>query len=343
MKRSVPGPIIALSLLAFAACSSDDAVAPIPEVDVVVQDIIVLPIRPEAIALGNGTMFYAGSSSASTDTTNHGLIYRGDLSTGAGAVLVPGVRGKATSGLAFDKRSGLLYAAETRGGSASVYDGVTGAKVTSYTFPSVAAPGHQINDVAVGLDAVYFTNSFQPVMYRVALGTNGAPASSFTTVTLSGDYVHHPSARPFNINSNGIAVTADGKYVLLDNMGGNKGTASANCIVSPRAPADSGCVSDILRVDPTSGVATRINFGATKIYFVDGIRLYDHTLYVAQNFMDKLSVFTLSADYLTATFVKDYTSPNIVVPSSMVVFQKSLFALNAGFGPGPYHVSRVAK
>lgn len=342
MKRSHLNLLLPLAVVLLANCAND-TVAPVPEVDVVVQDIIALPIRPEAIALGNGTTFYAGSSSASADTTNHGLIYRGDLSTGAGAVLVPGVRGKATSGLAFDKRSGLLYAAETKGGTASVYDGVTGAKVASYTFPTVAAPGHQINDVAVGVDAVFFTDSYQPVMYRVALGANNVPASTFTTVPLSGDYVHHAAAKPFNINSNGIATTADGKYVLLDNMGGNKGTASANCIASPRAPADSGCVSDILRVDPASGVATRINFGANKIYFVDGIRLYDHTLYVTQNFLDKLSVFTLSADYLSATFVKDYTNPNIIVPSSMVVFQKSLFALNAGFGPGPYQVVRVAK
>ena len=102
-------------------------------------------------------------------------------------------------------------------------------------------------------------------------------------------------------------------------------------------------MSDILRVDPATGVATRINLGSTKVYFVDGVRLYDRTLYLAQNFMDKISVFTLSSDYLTATFVKDITSPNWIVPSSLVVFQNSVFAVNAGFGPGPYQVSRMAK
>lgn len=335
--------VLVAAVIVFTGCSGEKAVAPVVEPDVAVMDIIPLPIRPEAIALGTGTTFFAGSSSASSDTTNHGMIFKGDLRTTTGTVLVPGVRGKATSGLAFDARSGLLFAAETRGGTASVYNSTTGAVVQTYTFPTNPAPGNQINDVAVAPDALYFTNSFQPVMYRVALSTTGVPASSYTVIPLSGDYVHHAAARPFNINSNGIATTADGRYVILDNMGGNKGAASINCIVSPRAPADSGCVSDILRVDPNTGVATRINFGSTKMYFVDGIRLYDRTLYLAQNFMDKITVVTLSADYLTAPFVKDITSPNFLVPSSMVVFQKSLFAVNAGFGPGPYQVSRVPK
>ena len=257
------------ALGALPACKGDDPVSPIVETAVVppvvipatpigptaVLDIIALPVRPEAIALGTGATFFAGSSAASTDTTNHGMIVRGNLTTGVVTTLVPGVRGKATSGLVFDSRSNLLYATETRGGAAGVYDATTGAKVTSYTFPVVAAPGNQINDVALAPDAVYFTNSFQPVIFRVALGANGAPAADFTTIRLNGDYVHSAAAKPFNINNNGIAVTGDGKYVLLGNMGGNKGVASANCIASPRAPADSGCVSDILRVDPSTGDA----------------------------------------------------------------------------------------
>jgi hypothetical protein len=344
------------ALFALTACKSDDPVAPAAVVPtpVVAQplpappvtsvlDIIALPVRPEAIARGNGTTFYAGSSNGGPDTLINGMIVRGDFKTGVITTLVPAVTGKATSGLVFDPRSNLLYATETRGGAAGVYNATTGTKVTTFTFPVLAAPGNQINDVALGPDAVYFTNSFQPVMFRVALGVDGTPAATFTTITLSGDYVHAAAAKPFNVNSNGIAVTTDGQYVLLDNMGGNKGVASANCIASPRAPADSGCVSDILRVDPATGVAKRISVGGNKIYFVDGMRLYDHTLYVAQNFMDKITVFTLSVDYLTATFVKDIVSPNWIVPSSMVVFENSVFAINAGFGPGPYQVSRMAK
>lgn len=335
-------PLLLLAALPLGGCG-DDPVAPELEVISPVLDFIPLPIRPEGIAMGKGTTFFAGSSSASADTTNHGMIIVGDLNSRTVTTLVPGVRGRATSGLAYDPRSNLLYAAETRGGTGRVYDATSGAVVQLYTFPVVPAPGNQINDVALGPDAAYFTNSFQPVMFRVALGANGAPASTYTTIPLSGDYVHSAGAKPFGINSNGLAVTADGKYVLLGNMGGNKGAASANCIASPMAPADSGCVSDILRVDPASGVATRINLGGTKVYFVDAVRLYGQTLYLAQNFLNKIAVFTLSADFLTGTFVKEITSPRFSIPSSLVVYQHSVFAVNAGFGQGPYQVSRVPK
>lgn len=337
------------SLVTLGACNADKAAAPDPGTVVPrtmmtnVVEVIGLPLRPEAVALGDGTTFFAGSSAASSDTSNHGMIVRGDLTTGLTTTLVAGVRGKATSGLAFDKRSGLLWAAETRGGTGRVYNAATGATVMAYTFPAVAAPGHQINDVTVGPNAAYFSDSFQPVFYRIALSANGTPASDYTVVPLSGDYVHSATAKPFNLNSNGILATSDGKYVLIGNMGGNKGIASANCIVSPRAPADSGCVSDILRVDPATGVATRINFGGSKVYFVDGMRLDGNALYLAQNFMDKVGVFTLSADYLTATFVKDITSSNFAVPSSLLVFENSIFTVNAGFGPGPYYMWRMPK
>jgi len=334
--------LVLLLALPLGGCS-EDPIAPELEVITPVLDFIPLPIRPEGMAMGKGAVLYAGSSNASSDTTNHGMIVRVDLSTGAVTTLVPGVRTRATSGLAYDVRSNLLYAAETRGGTARAYDATTGATVQAYTFPVLPTPGNQINDVALGPDAAYFTNSFQTVFFRVALGANGAPASTFTTVSLSGDYVHSAAAKPFGINSNGLAVTGDGKWVILGNMGGNKWVANANCIVSPMAPADSGCVSDILRVDPTSGVATRINLGGTKVYFVDAVRVYGQTLYLAQNFLNKIAVFTLSADFLTATFVKEITSPRFSVPSSLVVYQNSIFAVNAGFGQGPYQVSRIPK
>lgn len=350
----------ATALFAGISCKSEDPVAPVTVTETpapvtptdpnlpaagptAVRTVIALPVRPEAVALGPGTTFFAGSSSASTDTTNHGMIVRGDLVTGVITTLVPGVRAKATSGLAYDARANLLWSTETRGGAASVYNATTGALVQRFVFPVNPAPGNQINDVALASNAAYFTNSFQRVIYRVAIDAAGNPATDFTTITLNGDYVHNAAAKPFNINNNGIAVTPDGRYVFTGNMGGDKGPASINCIVSPRAPADSGCVSQILRVDPLTGDARLINLVNTKVYFVDGVRLDGQTLYLAQNFMDRISVFTLSADFLTATFVKNITSPNWIVPSSMFVFENSVFAVNAGFGPGPYQLSRMPK
>ena len=52
-------------------------------------EVINLPngFQPEGISTGRGTSFYVGS-------LFDGAIYRGDLRTGKGAVLVPGVDGR---------------------------------------------------------------------------------------------------------------------------------------------------------------------------------------------------------------------------------------------------------
>ena len=65
--------VIALSLTLIGATKS----APFP-------DVIPLPngFRPEGIASGLGSTFFAGSIPT-------GAVYRGDLSTGEGEVLVP--------------------------------------------------------------------------------------------------------------------------------------------------------------------------------------------------------------------------------------------------------------
>ena len=128
-------------------------------------DVIPLPngFQPEGIATGTGTTFYVGSIPT-------GAVYRGDLRTGEGEVLVPAQAGRAAIGLKYDDRSGLLFVAGGPTGFAYVYDGDTGANVAAIqltTLPSF------INDVVITKDAAYFTNSFQPFIYRVPLENNG--------------------------------------------------------------------------------------------------------------------------------------------------------------------------
>src|SRR5215210_3478132 len=69
-------------------------------------DVIPLPdgFQPEGIAIGAGTTFYVGSIPT-------GAIYRGDLRTGEGEVLVPAQAGRRSIGLKYDDRTGLLFVA----------------------------------------------------------------------------------------------------------------------------------------------------------------------------------------------------------------------------------------
>src|SRR5580765_8250243 len=60
--------------------------------------VIQLPqgFQPEGIEVGKGTTFYTGSRAT-------GAIYRGNLRTGAGAVLVPGASGHVSLGIELDR------------------------------------------------------------------------------------------------------------------------------------------------------------------------------------------------------------------------------------------------
>ncbi len=85
-------------------------------------ETIPLPngFQPEGISIGKGTTFYVGSIPT-------GAVYRGNLRTGAGRVLVPGAAGRAAIGIEFDR--GRLFVAGGQTGKAFVYDATTGALV----------------------------------------------------------------------------------------------------------------------------------------------------------------------------------------------------------------------
>jgi hypothetical protein len=126
------------------------------------SDLIALPAGwgPEGIATGRGTEFFAGARQGSPVV---GAVYKGDLRTGAGGVLVPPQPGRFALGLKLDPRSNLLFVAGGPGGGAYVYDGTDGADVAAFQFAT--APTF-VNDVIVTRTAAYFTDSLRPALPR---------------------------------------------------------------------------------------------------------------------------------------------------------------------------------
>ena len=297
--------VVALSLATIGSTTA----APFP-------DVIPLPngFQPEGIASGNGTTFYVGSILT-------GAVYRGDLSTGEGDVLVPPQSERAAIGLKYDERTGLLFVAGGPTGFAYVYDGETGESVAAIqltTLPSF------INDVVITNDAAYFTNSFQPILYKVPLANNGElPATpTVEAIPLGGDYQFTPGA----FNANGIAATPNGQTLIIVNS-----TEGA-----------------LYTVDPNTGVATRIDLGTGGVPNGDGILLQGKTLYVVQNRLNQIAVVELSSNLNSGTIVETITSPNFRVPTTIARFGSSLYAVNARFGTPPtpdteYEVVRVPR
>ena len=130
--------------------------------------------RPIGITNGRGSEFYVAS-------TLNDAIYKGDFRTGTGQIFIPAtapiVPGPNTIGIAFDKRSGLLYACLSQSGRMKVYDTQTGSLVMNLLLASDPPISQQapsfVNDVVVGKSAVYFSDSFRPVLYKIKLGPGG--------------------------------------------------------------------------------------------------------------------------------------------------------------------------
>jgi sugar lactone lactonase YvrE len=279
-------------------------------------DVISLPngFQPEGIAAGNGTTFYVGSIPA-------GDVYRGDLQTGEGAVLVHAPKGRSAIGLKYDARTGLLFVAGGTTGYAYIYNGQSGANVGAIqltTLPSF------INDAVVTNDAAYFTNSFQPILYRVPLASDGQLPAPPTVeeIPLGGDYQFTPGA----FNANGIAATPNGKTLIIVNS--SEGA--------------------LYRVDPTTGVATRIDLGIGDVTNGDGILLQGKTLYVVQNFFNQIAVVDLKTDFSAGSIIETITSPFFRIPTTAARFGSALYVVNTRFDTPPtpdteYEVVRVSE
>jgi sugar lactone lactonase YvrE len=258
--------------------------------------VIQLPtgFQPEGIEVGRGTTFYVGSVA-------NGAIFRGDLRTGTGRVVIPGADGKAATGIELDSRK-RLFVAGAGTGNAYVYNARTRALIRTY---NLGTPPTFINDVVVTRRAAYFTESQKNVLYRVPIGSRGALGDA-QTVTLGGDYVHVPGA--FNLN--GIDATPSGKTLIA--------VQTAN--------------GRLYRINPATGVATLISLGGESVPNGDGILLTGRTLYVVQNQLNLVAVIRLRPDLASGRVLTRLGDPDFSVPTTIDDLGKRLYAVNARFG-----------
>ena len=279
-------------------------------------EVIPLPdgFRPEGVVIGRGHYFYAGSLA-------DGRIYKGDLRTGEGGVLVEGQTGNVAVGLAYDSRSNYLFVAGGPTGKASVYDADTGQEVAVYDLP--VATNTFVNDVVVTRSAAYFTDSFAAQFYVLPLSAQGTlpDASQVEAVALGGDFEQEDG-----FNANGIDATPNGKELVIVNSTAGK----------------------LFRVDPDTGNATLIDLGGDTVTSGDGILLDGKTLYVVQNFLNQIAVVKLDSKLASGTVVRTITDPKFDVPTTIAEFGSDLYAVNARFTTPPeptteYDVVQVSK
>ena len=252
--------------------------------------------QPEGIAI-KANAFYVGSIPT-------GRVWKGNLRTGQGAVLVPD-RGRRAIGVEVDHRN-RLWVAGGPTGDGYVYDAGTGADVAQFNFTDESQTF--VNDVVVTKRAAWFTDSMRAFLYKVPIGLNGQIGTP-QAVPLTGDIVFQSG-----FNTNGIEATPNGKKLIIVQSNTGK----------------------LFKVD-RQGVTRQIDLGGATVPG-DGLLLQGKRLYaVVRSPQDGIVVIRVRQDLRSGTILRTITSSDLDDPTTVDAHGSRLYAVNARFStpPGP--------
>jgi hypothetical protein len=164
-----------------------------------------------------------------------------------------------------------------------------------------------INDVLVTEKAVYCTDSVSTILYKIPLEDDGKVFSSAVEkIEMTGFEMN-----PDSFNANGLVGDFDGKQLVIVNIS----------------------MGVLYLVDTESGVATPVNVQGEEQLFQNGDGLYmdGRTLYIMQNFAQKVAVVELSNDLTQGTFIKNLVSDDFSIPTTIMGFGDCIYAINTHF------------
>lgn len=277
---------VAAGALCVAGAAPFPASVPLPD-----------DFSPEGIAIGTGNTFYAGS-------LKDGDIYRGDLRTGEGAIFIDAPPGRISVGMNDEQNFHRLWVAGGPTGHGYVYNTLSGAPVADL----VLGAGF-INDVVVTRDGAYFTDSANPVLYKVPIAPDGQIGTP-QTIALSG-----PAATiSGQFNLNGITATPNGEVLIVAHSG----------------------LGAMFTVDPATGSSRTIEItgGAITPGTPDGILLDGKTLWVVENFAERLVKVQLNSDLTSGQITAAVTSELFRIPTTVADRGNRLAIVNARFDQG---------
>jgi hypothetical protein len=259
-------------------------------------EVIPLPdgFQPEGVAAGLGGELFVGS-------LRDGDIWRGDVGTGEGSVLVDAPADRVAVGLAFDEANRWVFVAGGPTGQAFVYDSETGDEVAATELTT--SDDTFINDVALTSERAWFTDSRRGVLYAVPVAEDGT-LGPVETLELRGPA--SDAAGQFNLN--GIAATADGSRLVVAHS----------------------ALEKVMVVDPGTGESSIIDVGA-DLPNGDGILLEDSRLWVVQNFLNQVSEISLAEDPSTGEIVSVLTTEKFRIPTTIARVDDRLVVVNARF------------
>jgi hypothetical protein len=280
-------------------------------------DEIALPkgFQPEGITTWKRHTFFVGSR-------DNGAIYRGNLRTGEGAILVPGADpsvpddDRAATGLKVD-RFGRLFASGADSHVIRVYNARTGEEIRKYP---VAGSGF-INDVIITRQGAYFTDSANPRLYFIPFGEKGE-LGELETITVGGDFT-----QTAGFNLNGIEQAKGGKtLILIKSSTGELFTA------------------DAVTSGTTAATKVPVSGGDGEIDEGDGIMRKGRKLYVVENQDDRVTIVRLRRNLSEGRIVREIDSDLFVVPTTIARSGGRNYVVNAKFNrPNPDNTFEVVK
>ena len=305
MSRSATTLAVAMLAASMAACSGEPAP---PPAAATAAEPVAIPL-PASVAFPEGIAYDAAAGALYTASAADGAVLRLDAATGTSEVVTPGgilVPRDSTTfpgplGMTLDEAS-RLWIAGGNTGRIWVIDTTSGAVAKD---AAVATAGKSlINDVVVVDNAAYFTDTFVPTLWRVAVegDTIGDPEPWLDLTGSPIEYVEGP-------NLNGIAVTPDGQTLIVVHMG--KGL--------------------LFTIDIATKAITPVDTAGADLTGADGLVLDGNTLYVVRQTAVEIATLELSADRSTATVVSRFEHDGLAWPATAVKVDGDLVVVNTQF------------
>ncbi len=291
-----------------------DVPTEVPTLEPTPEPAVLGPVDDNAANIGTGRQFtMAGDNvypeGVSYDPTT-GNFYVS--ATGDGTLFVGNVNGPdelaVFSGAGLDGRTtavgtkvdadGNLWVAGGATGQIFVYDTADGSLVASFTAPDAGF----INDMAITDDAVYFTDSWNPILWRV---TDLAQGEAEPWLDFTGSAINYVDG----LNLNGIVATEDGSTLIV-------------------VHSDEG---ELYRIDVATQAVSRIDTGTIPLTFGDGMVLIDNTIYVLRNAWWELVEIQLSEDYSVGTGGAVTYSELFIYPTTLAFTGNTFLVVNSQF------------
>ena len=257
---------------------------------------------PEGVAAdAAGGVLYTGSA-------EDGAIVRVIAATGASQLVVPGGTLVPSGTTTFPTVLGMkvdggnrLWVAGGRTGKMWVVNAADGSILKDVAVPSVGTS--LINDVALVGSAGYFTDTFVPTLWRLAVD-GGAVGDLEPWLDLRGTPIEYGE----DANLNGIAATPDGQTLIVVHMAQGR----------------------LFTIDVASRSIAPIDVGGADLTTADGLVLDGRTLYVVRQGAQEVVTIRLNAEMSTGTVVSRFTE-GLTWPATAARVGDDLVVVNTQF------------